>query len=126
MRKFGLTHLLLLLSLAMVSCGKDKNDSTINGQDPNGFYGQFLSNDQDEKTLQNISNPRDVLYLYNDGFFLHMTDRRGTFRGNWKLEANQLILGTYGVASGVNFNGSNCLNMSTSFENAIFCPRTSL
>lgn len=120
------THLiigLILTVLTLTSCGKNNTESTINGQDPNGYYGQFLSNNEQERTLQNISNPRDVLYLYNDNYFLHMTDRRGTYRGNWKLEANQLILGSYGIASGVNFNGSNCLNLSTSFETAIFCPR---
>ncbi len=126
MKKSILIGLLLMTTLGLTSCGKNKTESSINGQDPNGYYGQFMSTDENEKTLQNISNPRDVLYLYNDNYFLHMTDRRGTYRGTWRLEANQVLLGSYAVASGVNFNGANCLNLSTSFENAIFCPRTSL
>ncbi|TNF27387.1 MAG: hypothetical protein EP319_11720 [Deltaproteobacteria bacterium] len=114
------------LSLTLTACGKKKEEATINGQEPASYYSQFMSSYQTEKALENISNPRDVLYLYNDKYFLHMTDRRGTYRGNWKLEGNQLILGNYALASGLNFNGSDCLNLSTAFESAIFCPRTSL
>ncbi|MCO4792805.1 MAG: hypothetical protein KC493_03775 [Bacteriovoracaceae bacterium] len=107
----------------LISCGKNKTDNTINNQNPNGYFGQFMSTDQSEITMENVSNPRDVLYVYNDNFYLHMTDLRGTYRGNWKMEGNQLILGDYGVASGINFNGSNCLNLSSNFDNGIFCPR---
>lgn len=122
--KLKVLSISVLTLLTLISgCGDNKSESSVNGQDSTLYFRQFMSTDDAEVTMENVSNPRDVLYLYTDNFFLHMTDSRGTYRGEWRHESTQLILGDHAMASGVNFNGSNCLSVNTNFENGIFCPR---
>ena len=133
--------LLIIMTLALVSCGSEDNGvaagggsgggkKSINGESADSYYDSFMSVEGNMKVLTDnlsIAFTGHQLILKKDMGEYEIGDPQGflVYEGKYQVSGLNLNLTGFGVGSGIQSNGKKCIEVipdgKTPMERALFC-----